>query len=156
MPDIPNIPDEMIEDHVAWHRKPRGLEPGASGLDTMVLASGPWRHGIEQTVRAIRRSISAFDIRVVKAPTSRCGTSRYNSDGAGGSEVPVTRAAPPRTAVAAASVTDTINAFGHWLAGEEIALVLHPAEKIHAHTVSTLVNEPASDDSRCVESVSLC
>ena len=48
------------------------------------------------------------------------------------------------------------DAYGSWLAGEDIPLGPCPADDMHAHPVSTLVNRPASDDPRCVEPVSLC
>ena len=46
--------------------------------------------------------------------------------------------------------------WGPWLAGEDIPLGPYPADEMHAHPVSTLVNKPANDDPRCVEPVSLC
>ena len=48
------------------------------------------------------------------------------------------------------------DAWGPWLAGEDIPLDPYPAAEMHAHPVSTLVNKPANDDPRCVEPVSLC
>ena len=45
------------------------------------------------------------------------------------------------------------DAWDPWLAGEDIALGPYPADEMHAHPVSTLVNKPASDDPRCVEPV---
>ena len=47
------------------------------------------------------------------------------------------------------------DAWGAWLAGEEIPLAPHPADHMTAHPVSTHVNRPANDDPRCVEPVTL-
>ncbi len=48
------------------------------------------------------------------------------------------------------------DAYGPWLAGEDIPLAPYPADDMHAYPVSTLVNRPANDDPRCIEPVSLC
>ena len=45
------------------------------------------------------------------------------------------------------------DAFDTWLAGEPVPLAPYPAATMTAHPVSTLVNKPANDDERCVESV---
>ena len=45
------------------------------------------------------------------------------------------------------------DAWGPWLAGEDMPLGPYPADEMHAHPVSTLVNKPANDDPRCVEPV---
>ena len=47
------------------------------------------------------------------------------------------------------------DAYGPWLAGEDVALAPYPTDDMTAHPVSTLVNRPANDDPRCVEPVSL-
>ena len=47
------------------------------------------------------------------------------------------------------------DAYGPWLAGEDVPLAPYPADDMAAHPVSTLVNRPANDDPRCVEPVSL-
>ncbi len=44
-------------------------------------------------------------------------------------------------------------AYGPWLAGEDVPLAPYPADDMTAHPVSTLVNRPANDDPRCVEPV---
>ena len=44
-------------------------------------------------------------------------------------------------------------AYVPWLAGDAVPLAPYPAEAMHAHPVSTLVNKPANDDARCVEPV---
>ena len=46
-------------------------------------------------------------------------------------------------------------AYGPWLAGEDVPLVPFPADGMTTHPVSTLVNRPANDDPRCVEPVAL-
>ena len=46
-------------------------------------------------------------------------------------------------------------AYGPWLAGEDVPLAPYPADDMTAHPVSTLVNRPANDDPRCVEPVAL-
>ena len=46
-------------------------------------------------------------------------------------------------------------AYGPWLAGEEVPLLPYPADAMTAHPVSTLVNRPANDDPRCVEPIAL-
>ena len=46
-------------------------------------------------------------------------------------------------------------AYGPWLAGEEVPLAPYPADAMTAHPVSTLVNRPANDDPRCVEPITL-
>ena len=46
-------------------------------------------------------------------------------------------------------------AYRPWPAGEDIPLGPYPADEMHAHPVSTLVNRPANDDPRCVEPISL-
>lgn len=48
------------------------------------------------------------------------------------------------------------DAWGPWLAGEDIPLGPCPADELLAHPVSTLVNKPANDDPRYVEPVFLC
>ena len=40
---------------------------------------------------------------------------------------------------------------GPWLAGDDISLGSYPADEMHAHPVSMLVNKPANDDPRCDE-----
>ncbi|MDE0050393.1 MAG: SOS response-associated peptidase [Rhodospirillales bacterium] len=47
------------------------------------------------------------------------------------------------------------DAYGPWLAGEEVPLAPYPADAMTAHPVSTLVNRPANDDPRCVEPITL-
>ena len=47
------------------------------------------------------------------------------------------------------------DAYGPWLAGEDVALAPYPADAMTAHPVSTLVNRPANDDPRCVEPIAL-
>ena len=47
------------------------------------------------------------------------------------------------------------DAYGPWLAGEDVALAPYPADDMTAHPVSTLVNRPANDDPRCVEPIAL-
>ena len=47
------------------------------------------------------------------------------------------------------------DAYGPWLAGEDVPLAPYPADAMTAHPVSTLVNRPANDDPRCVEPVAL-
>ena len=47
------------------------------------------------------------------------------------------------------------DAYGPWLAGEEVPLAPYPADGMTAHPVSTLVNRPANDDPACVEPVDL-
>ena len=44
-------------------------------------------------------------------------------------------------------------AYDPWLTGAEVPLAPYPAEAMTAHPVSTLVNKPANDDERCVESL---
>ena len=44
-------------------------------------------------------------------------------------------------------------AFGPWLAGAEVALGPYPPEAMTAWPVSALVNRPANDDPRCIESI---
>ena len=46
-------------------------------------------------------------------------------------------------------------AYGPWLAGEDVPLTPYPADDMTAHPVSTHVNRPANDDPRCVEPVAL-
>ena len=46
--------------------------------------------------------------------------------------------------------------WGPWNAGDEIPLGSYPADDMHAHPVSTLVNRFANDEPCCVEPVSLC
>ena len=46
-------------------------------------------------------------------------------------------------------------AYGPWLAGDEVPLAPYPADAMTAHPVSTLVNRPANDDPRCVEPITL-
>ena len=46
------------------------------------------------------------------------------------------------------------DAYGPWLAGEDVPLAPYPTDDMTAHPVSTLVNRPANDDPRCVEPVS--
>ena len=48
------------------------------------------------------------------------------------------------------------DAYGPWLAGEDIPLGPCPVDEMYAYPVSTLVNRPANDEPRCVELVSLC
>ena len=45
------------------------------------------------------------------------------------------------------------DAYTPWLAGETVPLAPYPADAMTFHPVSTLVNKPANDDERCVESV---
>ena len=47
------------------------------------------------------------------------------------------------------------DAYGPWLAGQDVPLAPYPAGDMTAHPVSTLVNRPNNDDPRCVEPVSL-
>ena len=47
------------------------------------------------------------------------------------------------------------DAYGHWLAGQDVPLAPCPADDMTAHPVSTLVSRPANDDPRCVEPVAL-
>ena len=47
------------------------------------------------------------------------------------------------------------DAYGPWLAGEDVPLAPYPADDMTAHPVSTLVNRPANDDPRCVERAAL-
>ena len=47
------------------------------------------------------------------------------------------------------------DAFDPWLGGEPVPLAPYPAHAMTAHPVSTLVNKPANDDERCVETLSL-
>ena len=47
------------------------------------------------------------------------------------------------------------DAYGPWLAGEDVALAPYPADDMTAHPVSTLVNRTANGDPRCVEPVAL-
>ena len=47
------------------------------------------------------------------------------------------------------------DAWDPWLTGEDIPLGPCPADEMHAHPVSTLVNKPTNDDPRCVEPISL-
>ena len=42
-----------------------------------------------------------------------------------------------------------------WLAGEDVPLGPYPADEMHTHPVSKLVNKPANDDPRCVEPIPL-
>ena len=46
-------------------------------------------------------------------------------------------------------------AYGPWLAGEDVPLAPYPADGMTAHPVSTHVNRPANDDPRCVEPIAL-
>ena len=48
-----------------------------------------------------------------------------------------------------------LDAYGPWLAGEDVPLAPYLAEDMTAHPVSTLVNRPANDDPRCVEPIEL-
>ena len=47
------------------------------------------------------------------------------------------------------------DAWGTWLAGDEVPLAPYPADAMTAHPVSTHVNRPANDDPRCVEPIAL-
>ena len=47
------------------------------------------------------------------------------------------------------------DAWGPWLAGEDVPPGPYPADEMHAHPVSMLVNKAANDDPRCVEPASL-
>ena len=47
------------------------------------------------------------------------------------------------------------DAYGSWLAGEDVPLAPYPPDDMTAHPVSTLVNRPANDDPRCVEPIAL-
>ena len=47
------------------------------------------------------------------------------------------------------------DAYGPWLAGEDVALAPYPADDMTAWPVSPLVNRPANDDPRCVEPLAL-
>ena len=47
------------------------------------------------------------------------------------------------------------DAYGSWLAGEDVPLAPYPPGDMTAHPVSTLVNRPANDDPRCVEPIAL-
>ena len=46
-------------------------------------------------------------------------------------------------------------AYGPWLAAEDVPLAPYPADAMTAHPVSTVVNRPANDDPRCVEPIAL-
>ena len=45
--------------------------------------------------------------------------------------------------------------FDPWLSGEDVALDPYPPESMTARPVSTFVNQPANDDLRCIEPVTL-
>lgn len=45
--------------------------------------------------------------------------------------------------------------FDPWLAGEDVPLGPCPSEPMTVQPVSTLVNKPSNDDSRCIEPVTL-
>ena len=45
--------------------------------------------------------------------------------------------------------------FDPWLSGEDVALDPYPPESMTARPVSTFVNQPANDDPRCIEPVTL-
>ena len=47
------------------------------------------------------------------------------------------------------------DAYGSWLAGEDVPLTPYSPGDMTAHPVSTLVNRPANDDPRCVEPIAL-
>ena len=47
------------------------------------------------------------------------------------------------------------DAYGPWLAGEEVPLAPYPADAMTAHPVSMHVNRPANDDPACVQPVDL-
>ncbi|MDE0377613.1 MAG: SOS response-associated peptidase [Rhodospirillales bacterium] len=47
------------------------------------------------------------------------------------------------------------DAWGPWLAGEDVPLAPYPADAMTAHPVSTLVNRAANEDPRCVEPITL-
>ena len=47
------------------------------------------------------------------------------------------------------------DAYGCWLAGEDVPLAPYPPNAMTAHPVSTHVNRPANDDPSCVEPVAL-
>ena len=47
------------------------------------------------------------------------------------------------------------DAYGPWLAGEQVPLAPYPADAMTAHPVSTLVNRAANEDPRCVEPIVL-
>lgn len=47
------------------------------------------------------------------------------------------------------------DAFGSWLAGDEVVLAPWPAGTMTLHAVSSLVNKATPDDSRCIEPVAV-
>ena len=47
------------------------------------------------------------------------------------------------------------DAWGPWLAGEDVPLSPYPANAMTAHPVSTLVNRAANEDPRCAEPITL-
>ena len=47
------------------------------------------------------------------------------------------------------------DAFEPWLSGETVPLGPYPSDAITIQPLSTLVNNPANDDSRCVEPVAV-
>ncbi|MDD9990852.1 MAG: SOS response-associated peptidase [Rhodospirillales bacterium] len=123
-----------------WRREGKTRQPWLFGLlhGTPFAVAGLWERWTVPQAAALTGSLAE------RAPGDAVETCTILTTAANETVAPVHGRMP---------VILPPDAYGPWLAGDDVPLVPYPADAMTAHPVSTLVNRPANDDPRCVEPV---